>query len=191
MHSFAFLAAIGLVSGAAVDIERRQTSATVPDYFQTTPEIFAGPTVTGSAAFLAETNPAPFPSTTYIPPQPLETQVPIQGTPQNADDNGNIFHLHGLLSHYFPNPDGFGVDEFPLPKGANISYLYMLHRHGSRYSTGAPGVVGKIVNNTGKFTASGALSFLNDWTYKLGEQILTPVGHQEYVNMYAPIEQGI
>lgn len=178
MRSFIFLAGVGLASGAVVEVEKRQTSS-VPDYFQTTPELFPGPTQTGSAAFLAETNPAPFPGTTYIAPQPLETQVPIQGTPPEASDGGNIYHLHGQLSHYFPNPDGFGVDEFPLPQGANISYLYMLSRHGSRYPTSTPSVVGKIVNNTGKFQATGQLEFLNDWTYKLGQQILVPVGKQE------------
>jgi len=63
------LAAAGL-TGAAV-IEKRQ------QYFQTTPELFAGPTPTGPAPFLAATNPAPFPSVSYIPPSPLETQVPM------------------------------------------------------------------------------------------------------------------
>lgn len=171
-------ASIGLASGAlaaAVEAEKRQTPS-LPDYFQSSPEAFAGPTSTGSAAFLAETNPAPFPSTTYIPPQPLETQVPIQGAP----DGGNIYQLHGQLSHYFPNPDGLGVDEFPLPKGANISYLYVLHRHGSRYPTSTPEVVEKIVNNSATLQATGQLAFLNDWTYKLGGQILVPIGKQEY-----------
>jgi hypothetical protein len=35
----------------------------------------------------------------------------------------NIFEHMGHLSPYFPNPDGFGVDEYPLPKGANITML--------------------------------------------------------------------
>ncbi|KAL9057901.1 MAG: hypothetical protein Q9162_002028 [Coniocarpon cinnabarinum] len=177
MRSLAFLTAIGLSNAAAVDINRRQATATssdVPDYFQTTATDFRGETPTGTPAFLAETNPAPFPSTSYIPPQPLETQVPIQGAPAG----GNIYQLHGQLSHYFPNPDGFGVDEFPLPPGANISSLYMLSRHGSRYPTSTPSVVGKILNAT-SFTASGDLAFLNNWTYKLGEAILVPIGKQE------------
>ena len=106
--------------------------------------------------------------------------MPIQGQPDG--EAGNIYHLHGQLSHYFPNPIGFGVDEFPLPAGANITYLYMLSRHGSRYPTSTPSVVSKILNATGKYQASGALSFLNGWTYKLGQQILTPVGKQEYVS---------
>lgn len=47
----------------------------------------------------------------------LQTQVPIQDSPPD----GNIYQLHGQLSHYFPNPDGLGVDEYALPEGANIT----------------------------------------------------------------------
>ena len=134
-----------------------------------------GPTPTGEPAFLAQTNPAPFPSITYIPPQPLETQVPIADAPPG----GNIYHLHGQLSHYFPNPVGFGVDEYPLPEGANISQLYMLSRHGARYPEDTAGFIYLLQNSTGKFHAKGELSFLNTWKNKLGEAILTPVGKQE------------
>jgi hypothetical protein len=108
----------------------------------------------------------------------LETQVPITGNTNNS----NIFQLHGQLSHYFPNPDGFGVNEHPLPPGSNVTYLYMLSRHGSRYPTtgsGAPNLGQKIANATGKFNATGNMSFLNTWTYKLGAEILVPVGKQE------------
>lgn len=55
----------------------------------------------------------------------------------------------------------------------------MLSRHGSRYPTSTASFAGKIANNTGKFNATGKLAFLNNWTYKLGQQILTPVGKQE------------
>jgi hypothetical protein len=139
-----------------------------------------GPTPTGAAAFLAQTNPAPFAATSYIPNSPLETQVPIVGN----TNNGNIFQLHGQLSHYFPNPIGFGVDEHALPPGSNISYLYMLSRHGSRYPTtgsGAPTLAAQILNATasGKFNATGNVAFLNTWKYLLGAEILTPVGKQE------------
>lgn len=125
-----------------------------------------GPTPTGKPAFLAQTNPAPFVGASYIPPEPLETQVPISGA------NGrNIYHLHGQLSHYFPGP-GFGVDEYPLPAGANITQLHMLSRHGSRYpTTGTPTVIKRFTNNTGKYRATGQLAFLNGWTDKLGEEI--------------------
>ena len=41
--------------------------------------------------------------------------------------------MMGQLSHYFPNPDGFGVNEYPLPAGAEIVQLNMLSRHGKRH----------------------------------------------------------
>ncbi len=95
-------------------------STTVPQYFQTSPELWAGPTATGRAPFLAQTNPISFaPSATYVPNAPLETAVPIVGNLQNQ----SIFHLMGQLSPYFPNPIGFGVQEFPLPPGANITQV--------------------------------------------------------------------
>lgn len=58
----------------------------------------------------------------------------------------------------------------------------MLSRHGARYPTLDSDVFGlgeKIKNNTGKFTATGVLSFLNDWKFELGEEILVPRGRQE------------
>lgn len=90
--------------------------------------------------------------------------------------------MMGQLSHYFPNPIGFGVDEYSLPSGAEIVQLNMLSRHGSRYPTTGTGayVFGqKHVNMTGKANYTGELSFLSDWTYKLGAEILVPVGKQE------------
>ncbi|KAI9654452.1 MAG: hypothetical protein M1831_005418 [Alyxoria varia] len=173
MKLLACLAVIGIAQGAA--IKRRQ------DYFQTSPELYAGPTPTGKPAFLAQTNPAPFPHITYLPPEPLETQVPIFGAPDDADQDPdqNIFHLHGQLSHYFPNPTGFGVDEHPLPDGAEITQVHVLHRHGARYPTETSDFVQKLQDSTGNFEASGELQFLNGWKNKLGEAILTPVGKQE------------
>ncbi|TKA64876.1 hypothetical protein B0A55_09727, partial [Friedmanniomyces simplex] len=187
-RSFALAAAC--TSFVDAGILRRQSASSgsatssVPDYYQTVPELFPGPTPTGIPAFLAQTNSAPFPSTTYLPPTPLETQVPIQGN----TDNGNIYQLMGQLSHYFPNPDGFGVSEYSLPQNASIVQLNMLSRHGSRYPTtgsGATQLVQKILNHTTgvagytPVTFTGNLSFLNTFTNKLGAEILVPVGHQE------------
>ena len=91
----------------------------------------------------------------------------------------------GQVSPYFPNPDGFGVSEYPLPAGSNISQLHMLARHGSRYPTGDSGVakfstslVQAVKNGSASF--SGELAFLNNWEYGLGSEILVPVGRQEY-----------
>ncbi|KAF2136563.1 uncharacterized protein K452DRAFT_322332 [Aplosporella prunicola CBS 121167] len=166
------------VNAAAIEARRTASSSDVPQHFQTSPELFAGPTETGQAPFLAETNAAPFPSVSYIPPQPLETQVPIAGNKHN----GNVFQHMGELSHYFPSPDGFGVDEFALPPATNISALHMLHRHGARYPTSGTGAekLGKrIADASGKFEATGKLAFLEGWEYKLGKEILVPIGKQE------------
>lgn len=198
-------AAAGLCANAAV-IELREAAATtasastttVPQYFQTSPELYAGQfpflqtpipqnisidiptgrTATGQAPFLAETNIAPFPGVSYIAPSPLETQQPIAGN----KGNGNIFQRMGHLSPYFANPDGFGVDEHALPAGANITQLHMLHRHGARYPTTSDGSIAlaqKIVNASGTFDATGDLAFLDGWTNKLGAEILVPVGKQQ------------
>lgn len=95
-------------------------TSTVPQYFQTSPELWAGPTATGAAPFLAQTNPVSFPPTgVFVPNTPLETAGPIVG----QDGNETIFRLMGKLSPYAPNIDGFGVAEYPLPPGAQISQV--------------------------------------------------------------------
>lgn len=92
----------------------------VPQYFQTSPELWAGPTATGRAPFLAQTNPVSFaPTATFVPNNPLETAEPIIGQGKNE----SIFRLMGNLSPYFSNPTGFGVSEYPLPPGANITQV--------------------------------------------------------------------
>ena len=111
-------------AGAATlpHVEKHHSTTKVPQYFQTTPELWPGPTATGRAPFLVETNPVSFaPSATFVPNTPLETAIPIAGQGRNQ----SIFRLMGHLSSYFPNPEGFGVAEFPLPGGANISQVHV------------------------------------------------------------------
>lgn len=142
---------------------------------------FAGPTQTGDVPLLAQTNGAPFPDVSYIPNSPLETQAPIAGNIHNT----NIFQLLGNLSPYFPNPRGFGVSEYSFPLGSNVSWVNMISRHGSRYSTvssGPQSLGQKVYNSAGNFNATGALSFLNTWKYGLGAEILVPIGKQELFN---------
>ena len=92
----------------------------VPQYFQTDNGLWAGPTASGRAPFLAQTNPVSFaPTATFVPNNPLETAQPIIGQAKNE----SIFQLMGNLSPYFPNPSGFGVNEYPLPPGAKISQV--------------------------------------------------------------------
>ncbi|KAK8091404.1 uncharacterized protein PG998_015219 [Apiospora kogelbergensis] len=157
------------------------SKASVPDYFQTTTEVLPGPTKTAAIApFLAQTNTVVFPAGTWAPNQPLQTAVPIEGNTNNS----NIFQVHGHLSSYFANPVGFGVDEYPLPPGAKIAQMHLLHRHGSRYPTLQSSVsdfAAKVENltSTGAAKWSGRLSFLQDWKYTLGAEILVARGRQE------------
>ncbi|KAF2677568.1 phosphoglycerate mutase-like protein [Lentithecium fluviatile CBS 122367] len=160
------------------DCVRPTSTSKVPDYFDTTIDQYAGPTATGTAPWLAQTNAAPFMGISYIPNTPLETQAPIPNNPTNA----NIFERMANLSPYFPNPRGFGVHEYPIPPGSNVTWLNMVHRHGARYPE-AHGrellLAQKITDAMGKYTAHGPLSFLNTWTNVLGAEILVPVGKQQ------------
>ncbi|KAF1831309.1 3-phytase A precursor [Decorospora gaudefroyi] len=155
-------------------------SSGVPDYFVTDDGHFQGPTQTGDAPFLAQTNLAPFAGVSYIPNTPLETQIPIMGNSENR----NIFQSLANISPYFPNPRGFGVNEYSVPPGSNVTWLNMVHRHGSRYpevsGEAAERTLGKkLADAAGKFTGHGELSFLNDWKFMLGAEILVPNGKQE------------
>ncbi|EGY21722.1 3-phytase A [Verticillium dahliae VdLs.17] len=153
-----------------------KTSADVPQHFQTSPQLWAGPTATGRAPFLAQTRLVPTGS--FVPNSPLQTAMPIEG--MAAQDEG-LFKLMGYLAPYEPSP-GFGVDEYGLPEGAEIVQLQMLSRHGSRYPTLNSGVTGlgdRLKAVAGKLKAKGALEFLNRWTYELGHEILVPKGRSE------------
>lgn len=156
-------------------------SPTVPQHFQTSPELWAGPTATGAPAFLAQTRTFD-PTATFVPNQPLQTAIPIAGM---TSQNESIFQMMGYLSPYAPSP-GFGVDEYPLPAGAAIVQVQMLSRHGSRYPTSGTGSnvmqfgrrIAEAKAETG-FKATGPLAFLNEWEYRLGYEILVPKGRQE------------
>ncbi|KAI2827372.1 hypothetical protein CBS133816_6481 [Aspergillus niger] len=156
-------------------------TTTEPEWFKTRPQSFQGYTATGAAPFLAQTNPAPFGNpATYTANHPLETSQPIRG-----GKDRNIFHHMGILSPYYPRADGFGVDEFPRPKGSNITQMHMLHRHGSRYPNKDEGDdFANWIKAITNATAHGAvfkdeLSFIHDWTYSLGADMLTTRGRED------------
>lgn len=152
----------------------------VPQYFQTSPQLWAGPTATGKPAFMAQTR-ALNPTATFVPNEPLQTSIPIEGM---QEGNESIFRMMGFLSPYHPSP-GWGVDEYTIPDGAEIVQVQMLSRHGSRYpTTGRTGsevanLGEKLANATGKFKTHSSLSFLTDWKYQLGYEILVPKGREE------------
>ncbi|KAF5657339.1 phytase [Fusarium heterosporum] len=149
----------------------------VPQYFQTSPELWAGVTATGKPAFMAQTH-AFEPTATFVPNDPLQTSIPIEGM---KEGNRSIFQMMGYLSPYSPST-GFGVDEYPIPQGAEIVQVQMLSRHGARYPTPGANVATlgeRLANASSTLKASGALEFLNDWKYELGKAILVPRGRQE------------
>ena len=71
-----------------------------------------------------------------------------------------------------------------VPAGCEISQVHLIQRHGARYpADGDPpsewaAKLHSAANSTG-FSVTGPLEFLNDWTYKLGAEILTPFGRQQ------------
>jgi hypothetical protein len=94
----------------------------------------------------------------------------------------------GNLSPMFSLPPGtFGLpDASPVvPEGCTINAVHILHRHGARYPTSGSGPVAfaaKIhaaANTDTGFNATGPLAFLDTWTYKLGAEILTPLGRKQ------------
>jgi len=148
----------------------------VPQYFQTSPQLWAGPTATGKAPFMAQT--VTFnPTATYVPNEPLRTAIPVEGM---TDEDPSIFHLMGYLSPYHPSP-GFGVNEYPLPPGAEIVQVQMLSRHGARYPTKNNNVYdfGERIADADEVKASGPMAFLNEWEYQMGREILVQRGRQE------------
>ncbi|KAF2731614.1 phosphoglycerate mutase-like protein [Polyplosphaeria fusca] len=175
-----FPAAFQIIIISTSDIPQLSQLRFLPRCLTTSIPQLDGPTQTGEAPWLAQTNVAPFAGVSYIPNTPLETQIPIPGN----GNNENIFERLANLSPYFPNPRGFGVNEYPIPPGTNVSWVNMVHRHGSRYpeinGEAAERALGKkITDAKGKYNASGEMSFLSDWRFMLGAEILVPVGKQQ------------
>jgi hypothetical protein len=109
-------------SSGGVESKPKSTS-TIPQYFQTSPELWPGPTATGRAPFLAATNPVSFASTkTYVANEPLETGDWIEGM---KDGDESIFRRMGHLSGYFAGTEGFGAEEFRL-RGAEGERIEMV-----------------------------------------------------------------
>lgn len=79
-----------------------------------------------------------------------------------------------------PSP-GFGIDEYPLPDGAEIVQVQVLSRHGSRYPTTGSNVAnfGDRIDGarrTGKLRFKEGLEFMNKWEYGLGIETLVSKG---------------
>lgn len=171
-----------LIPAVSAALLKRQTTATpTSNLFPISPEIYPGNTATGAPAALAATNPVngyglPNATQSYVAPNPLVTNEVIP----NNTDNINIADYWGNLTPYRAASGGFGVEEYALPEQCSIKQVNWLQRHGARYPTADAStatLAAALAKANGTFT--GDLSFLNGFTYKLGAEILTPVGRQQ------------
>jgi hypothetical protein len=144
------------------------------------------PNAAGDEAFAIQTAPAIPAIENESPIVPPETYGPGSGSGEfdAIRSWGNLSPMFSLPPDTFGLPDASPV----IPEGCSIDSVHILHRHGARYPTsGSPpsGFAAKIhAAATGAgFSASGPLAFLNTWTYKLGAEILTPLGRQQ---LYVP-----
>lgn len=112
---------------------------------------------------------------------------PLVADQPNNSSSGNfdVFKYWGNLSPWYSVPSSFyGLnDTSPLiPDGCSVTQVHLLYRHGARYPTSGAGpstFAAKLATAAaqgGGFNATGDLSFLNTWTYKLGAELLTPFG---------------
>ena len=111
----------------------------------------------------------------------------------NAEDSAKnkkpfniLTHLGNLSPWQSVDSSSFGLPNTSpvVPSGCELRQVHLAHRHGARYPTSdgvTAGFAAKLhstVTGSG-FSASGALSFLNTWKYKLGAEILTPFGRSQ------------
>lgn len=126
--------------------------------------------------------------------------------PSNASDDFSVFKQWGNLSPWYSvNSSFYGLPKasplVPENQGCEITQVHYLYRHGmyllpplpqtdevcllihlgARYPTSGSlptTFASELVNATkaGTVNATGPLSFLNTWSYKLGAELLTPFG---------------
>ncbi|KAI0322228.1 histidine phosphatase superfamily [Amylostereum chailletii] len=150
-----------------------------PNFPDKTQVGFPGPTPTGDEAFAIETAPA----IAFV------NNIDPIIRPSDFDKPGSfdIVRSWGNLSPWYSFPAGtFGLPKSSpvVPEGCAIKQVHILHRHGARYPAGGAGPAAfaaklhEAATGAG-FSATGPLEFLNTWTFKLGEEILTPLGRGE------------
>ncbi|KAH9030686.1 phosphoglycerate mutase-like protein [Lactarius pseudohatsudake] len=147
----------------------------------------AGVTPTGAEPALVLTAPS-YPIHTGAAQLVLPSALHAGGKSTKGFD---LFKKWGNLSPWYSVKRGtFGVDSDPgAPDGCSVTGLHFLHRHGARYPTswssyGGPASLARRLNDAAAdWTAQGDLDFLNNWTYKLGEEVLTPFGRQQLFDL--------
>lgn len=130
---------------------------------------FEGPTKIGTPSSLRNKNPMDGVTSAYAMNYVIEGQK----------EGDNVQHLWGSLSPYFVS-EGFGVNETALPATCKVRQAHILSRHGARYPTAFSFLLSFAAKlRDANYKATGVLSFLNDWTYELGEAVLVPIGKQQ------------
>jgi hypothetical protein len=157
---------------------------------------FPGPTPTGQEPAAIQTaksypyNDGSSNSYPLIKPQP-------HGSGSESPDFDISKYWGNLSPWYSVRSSDYGLPNAnPLvPAGCDVTQVHLLYRHGARYPTSgaAPQTFAQKLVNATKIglSVSGDLSFLSDWTYKLGAELLTPFGRSqnfllgvEYRQMY-------
>ncbi|EJD02001.1 phosphoglycerate mutase-like protein [Fomitiporia mediterranea MF3/22] len=149
---------------------------------------FAGPTPTGAEPAVVATAPS-YPLHTGA--QVLVTPTPKDGTKSSKKGEFEVFKNWGNLSPWYSVDRGvFGVDSSAeAPDQCVVKGLHFLHRHGARYPTafasygGPANFSARLHESAEGWNGTGELDFMNDWTYKLGEEILTPFGRQQLFDL--------
>ncbi|WVQ68657.1 uncharacterized protein L199_006866 [Kwoniella botswanensis] len=140
---------------------------------------YAGPTPTGSEAALLVTAPA----------LPAYTNInPLLAPTAKVKDNFNIVqHWGNLCPYYSVSSHGLPETSSLVPEQCEIEQLHWLQRHGARYPTSYPegpsAFASRITTARSNWRAKGALKFLNDWSYLLGSEVLTPFGRSQLFNL--------
>ena len=152
--------------------------------FPPEPEVgFPGPTPTGVEPAAAQTAPV------YPYNNGPSNQFPLLAPQPHGEDESSKFDISrywGNLSPWYSlSSADYGLpNASPLaPEGCTITQVHLLYRHGARYPTSgaAPAqFASKLVNATEKgFEVTDDLTFLSNWTYKLGAELLTPFGRSQ------------
>ncbi|KAG6856725.1 hypothetical protein H0H87_001325 [Tephrocybe sp. NHM501043] len=152
---------------------------------------YAGATPTGAEPGVIATAPA----------YPIHTGAAQLVTPdtlghkakngKGGTEDFDLLKKWGNLSPWYSVGRGaFGLDSEPtVPETCRVTGLHFLHRHGARYPTqwaayGGPAKLARRLNEAAAhWNATEDLDFLNDWTYKLGEELLTPFGRQQLYDL--------
>lgn len=161
------------------------------------------PTYIGHPGYYETGLPANFAEEMGAQPTPTRGAEPIATSLPGFTNKFNPFRHMGPLTPY--RSGEFGVDnarELHTPISSQgvcvLQQVHILHRHGARYPTSESPteLVKKLIqrNKVGgritKFT--GPLAFLNNYVYRLGKELLVPVGrhqlHQSGVN--AAVDYG-